>query len=152
MECQKIYDTVRKHLLTQNARSVIYRDDPSAAALVLPEAWESAVRDDEGREFICVYRSPEGRKCAAGVLIPDNLYNPAFEGRKVYCDDIRSSLRLDGERISNAGMTLIRDLQVVHDRYEPATWSQHLDWIAGTYNLKAAGASIAEGNDNGVGS
>ena len=28
----------------------------------------------------CAYRGDEGRKCAAGHLIPDEDYNPAYEG------------------------------------------------------------------------
>jgi hypothetical protein len=28
----------------------------------------------------CSYRTPEGLKCAAGCLIPDDEYNPEFEG------------------------------------------------------------------------
>lgn len=27
----------------------------------------------------CLYRASEGRKCAVGCLIPDELYNPAWE-------------------------------------------------------------------------
>jgi len=28
----------------------------------------------------CLYRGPDGKKCAAGLLIPDELYNPKMEG------------------------------------------------------------------------
>ena len=28
---------------------------------------------------MCLYRSPEGRKCGVGVLIPDELYTPDFD-------------------------------------------------------------------------
>lgn len=28
----------------------------------------------------CVYRGPDGLKCAIGALIPDDLYDPRFEG------------------------------------------------------------------------
>jgi hypothetical protein len=31
----------------------------------------------------CSYRSPNGRKCAAGLLIKDEDYDPAFEGHAV---------------------------------------------------------------------
>ena len=27
----------------------------------------------------CLYRTPDGRRCAVGCLIPDNRYDPAFE-------------------------------------------------------------------------
>jgi hypothetical protein len=29
----------------------------------------------------CYYRMPDGRRCALGVLISDEMYSPAFEGR-----------------------------------------------------------------------
>lgn len=31
----------------------------------------------------CVYRGPNGEKCAAGVNIPDSEYNPQFEGKSI---------------------------------------------------------------------
>ena len=35
-------------------------------------------------EGVCAYRSPNGRKCAAGQLIPDELYDPKIEGASWY--------------------------------------------------------------------
>lgn len=31
----------------------------------------------------CMYRSPDGAKCAAGQLIPDDQYNPAWENKNI---------------------------------------------------------------------
>ena len=31
----------------------------------------------------CVYRGPGGRRCAAGWLIPDDMYSPQMEGASV---------------------------------------------------------------------
>jgi hypothetical protein len=31
--------------------------------------------------WVCDYRSPDGRKCAVGLIIPDEDYRPDFEGR-----------------------------------------------------------------------
>jgi hypothetical protein len=33
----------------------------------------------------CMYRAPSGLSCAVGALIPDNLYDPEFEGDKADC-------------------------------------------------------------------
>lgn len=33
---------------------------------------------------ICKYRTPNGQKCAVGALIPDELYNPSYEGKAVH--------------------------------------------------------------------
>jgi hypothetical protein len=58
----------------------------------------------------CLYRGPDGSKCAAGVLIPDELYNPRFEGTAADQKDVGSILSRLGHDLS-----LVRDLQVVHD-------------------------------------
>jgi len=33
----------------------------------------------------CMYRTHDGLRCAVGVLIPDNLYDPEFEGDTADC-------------------------------------------------------------------
>lgn len=57
MNRQQIFDTVVSKLLIQGQNSV--------------------------DEVVCRYRGPEGRKCAIGHLIPDELYNPDFETRSI---------------------------------------------------------------------
>lgn len=32
---------------------------------------------------VCAYRGAEGRRCNVGLLIPDERYNPAFEGKGI---------------------------------------------------------------------
>jgi hypothetical protein len=54
---QEVFDQVANHLLTQNKRSVSATDNT-----------------------LCVYRSPDGLKCAAGCLIADDEYDPRMEG------------------------------------------------------------------------
>lgn len=54
---QEIFDLVTTHLFTQNRRA---------------EQYDGA----------CAYRF-DGLRCAVGVLIPDNVYCPAFEGKAV---------------------------------------------------------------------
>ena len=54
---QEVFDIVSKHLLKQNERS--------------------GFSDDS-----CSYRGPNGLKCAAGILIPDEEYTfDSFEGK-----------------------------------------------------------------------
>lgn len=36
------------------------------------------------KEYRCEYRTEDGRKCAVGVLIPDELYDPKIEGDNVW--------------------------------------------------------------------
>ena len=39
-------------------------------------------RDVKGNAA-CSYRGPEGSRCAIGLLIPDEVYQPAFEGMDI---------------------------------------------------------------------
>jgi hypothetical protein len=78
---QEIFDTVVRHLKKQGRRAV-----------------------DRGQ---CVYRHPEGLKCAVGCLISDAEYYPRMEGQPVY--DITLPDRLAGHR------RLLSYLQDSHD-------------------------------------
>ncbi|MFN9029662.1 MAG: hypothetical protein ACK54C_01980 [Betaproteobacteria bacterium] len=51
---QDVFDTVLNHLRKQGPAT-----------------------DDRGE---CVYRTAEGKRCAVGVLIPDDMYDPDIEG------------------------------------------------------------------------
>ena len=52
----------------------------------------------------CLYRGPNGLKCAAGHLISDEEYNPSMEGRGA-----RHTLS------SHPHMELISQMQIAHD-------------------------------------
>lgn len=62
----------------------------------------------------CKYRSSNGKKCAVGIIIPDNVYEKRFEGRSInqilkhYCFD--QSWIPDGIRISD-----LKNIQILHD-------------------------------------
>lgn len=45
-----------------------------------PDAELAKTFNDEHEETDCSYRTPEGRKCAVGCTIPDELYDEEFEG------------------------------------------------------------------------
>ena len=47
---------------------------------------QSSMRDDG----YCLYRSPEGLKCAIGALVPDEKYNEDFEGQAASAEAIYS--------------------------------------------------------------
>lgn len=64
-------------------------------------------------ESYCVYRGPNGEKCAVGLLIPDDLYRMEFEGkslRSIVCLD--STLR---KMFSGDTLQLLLDMQSAHD-------------------------------------
>jgi hypothetical protein len=105
---QAIFDQVGKHLLTQNKKSE---------------------RNDK-----CVYRSPEGLKCAAGCLISDEEYNPAMDsdGEGTSWESLikRELIETDKHKF------IIRDLQRIHDDHYPDRWKSKLQDFAETNNLQ----------------
>lgn len=76
----------------------------------------------------CMYRGPDGKKCAVGMFIPDDAYNPNMEGKKAifieqYCPyNINSVMPLY--------LYQMAQLQIVHDHSnELNTLKDMLNWI-----------------------
>lgn len=112
MTKQETFNTSAVHLLKQGERSI----------------------DDGGQ---CMYRDHRGRMCAAGVLIPNELYNVELEGgvvgrREPYHSDRRVD-RLFIELGMDVG--LVSDLQAVHDTEDALDWEQNLRSLAKSHNL-----------------
>lgn len=114
MNRQEIYDTVKKHLLTQGKKSEIV--------------------GNYGAE--CVYRGPDGLRCAIGALIPDYLFDSSMENKTV-----RSLLKDHPEVAEHLGATYSEDraflecLQGIHDCNTPAAWSEQLERLARSLGL-----------------
>lgn len=95
---QPIFDKTVEHLANQGERSI-------------------------GKWFIagnnCLYRGPKGRKCAVGIWIPDDEYNPNFEGDSL--GDLIVDLQYQPPVIREAGVhreqaiTLLCRMQTAHD-------------------------------------
>lgn len=105
---QETFDKVVNHLRKQNCRCM----------------------DSQG----CAYRGENNMKCAAGFLIPDEVYSPELE---------RESVRNCGE-LSRAGhliiglghdIDLVFDLQLIHDGGETEDWEKEFKRVAEKYNL-----------------
>ena len=105
MNAQETFDTVAKHMLTQGRRSTT-----------------------DGANT-CRYRGSEGRKCAAGVLIPDEIYTEEMEGLgwRAVCET--------HPRVPQAHCQLISELQRIHDTAEPLDWPKLLRRLAYAHNL-----------------
>jgi len=61
----------------------------------------------------CMYLSEEGNKCAFGLLIPDELYDPSFEGEtveKLIPNHLPASLIPEGMNLDQ-----VYDIQNIHD-------------------------------------
>ena len=82
----------------------------------------------------CVYRTVDGLKCAAGCLIPDADYKPEFEGlsistfngENIVCDYFKK-LEYD--------INLIKELQEIHDCYDPSFWETRFKALAAKRHL-----------------
>jgi len=103
MDAQTIFNTVATHLAIQGGPAL----------------------NDLGH---CQYRAPNGRKCAAGAMIPDDQYDPRMEGRSVAAEEVSVCFRRDQA-------DLMMSLQGVHDNANRsmeapgATWRG--PWVAG---------------------
>lgn len=69
---------------------------------------------------LCMYRTEDGKKCAAGVFIPDDAYDPKMEGEPWYYVVEKFPMSIpfgeDGHRV-------IGCLQYAHDYVARKEWS-----------------------------
>lgn len=105
---QNIFDFVARKLLEQNSKSqgVLVRED----GLTVPST--------------CLYRGYEGKKCAAGHLIPDEAYSHSMEGRGV------TSVGWFNNHFPDHEIRLLKALQAIHDEVEPILWHFQLRELA----------------------
>lgn len=98
---QEVFDIVKSHLLSQNKRCEI--------------------------RGTCRYRHG-GLKCAAGVLIPEEHYDPSFE-------DMLWSHLVSVNIFPSEHSLLISHLQRIHDMSYPDKWEDELKRVADAYDL-----------------
>lgn len=111
MTNQEIFDKVYTHLITQNAKST------------------------DG-EATCAYRGTEGRRCAIGCLIPDHAYKKELEGFAAGSMYVRPTLNDLGIHVDDpTTLSLLSQLQAVHDVRNPGTWKVDLWVTAEKFNL-----------------
>jgi hypothetical protein len=115
---QEIFDKVVNHLKTQGGKAV----------------------DIEGN---CLYRDPAGRSCAAGCLIPDDIYEQeigsahnslGFAGLVSLSPPVKSLFETVQEGAANA-VELVRSLQLVHDGEKVTDWKSRLSVLAARHGL-----------------
>lgn len=110
---QEVFDIVANHLLTQNARANISSGP-------------------------CLYRAPNGCKCAFGILIPDSIYHPSMEFRSAI-----SVIREYAEAFHSIGINdidhglLCNSLQHIHDSVPVSAWKEELKACANFYSLNS---------------
>ena len=110
MTAQEVFDKVYRHLLTQKAKSNKF--------------------DSDGEEY-CMYRGPNGLKCAVGCLIADEEYSEKFEGVTI-SHLLQHNTALSKYKIHRL---LLKDLQCIHDTYDVNKWPSELAECALKYDL-----------------
>ena len=83
----------------------------------------------------CMYRGPNGLKCAIGMLIPDELYKPRFEGYSASGFGVRKALVKAGVPNTVAFVNFLVRLQKVHDDHLVEDWDCELVNFAHHYDL-----------------
>ena len=115
-ELLAVIDTVTEHLLKQNARS----KDPAIAQ--------------------CLYRGPNGLKCAVGILISDAAYKSNINLLPVYSESVQDALEESGYPVRDDYnlLKLLSDLQDLHDRKEVANWPSELNKLKYRWQCRLA--------------
>lgn len=108
MSAQELFEKVANHLLKQGAKSYLTGGQFSA----------------------CAYRGTEERMCAAGILIPDEVYLRKFE-----C--FRWEALIAYDNFPKEHYQLIVRLQNVHDTYGVPLWREQLIKVAAEFKLDA---------------
>ena len=106
-DLRAIFERVKAHLLAQNCQSMT---------------------DGE-----CAYRGEDGLRCAVGVLIEDRHYSRFFEGGTVCDASVAQALALSGVGVSQRHLSLLADLQNMHDLTGPPYWPTRLEAIERQY-------------------
>jgi hypothetical protein len=115
MTNQELFDFVVGKLREQNKKSI----DPEI------------MREDKP---LCMYRAPDGCRCAAGWLIPDDKYNRHMEGKRIETViEAYKPFKLDLREPRQ--LMLISDLQRVHDNFEVSDWERGFQNAAHSYSL-----------------
>jgi len=107
MNRQKVFNKVRDHLLTQKVRSQTLT----------------------GTVPSCLYRGPNGTKCAIGILIKDEFLDPRDNKAALWgiVPTLEKSLETT---LSMEETEFLADLQQIHDATEVENWKDALDDFA----------------------
>jgi hypothetical protein len=104
IELQTTYNEIVSGLRKQNAKSV-------------------------GENGCCMFRGLNNTKCAIGMILPDELYNPLFDNPKsdltVWSLDI---IKRHNEKLLSA-------LMIVHDQKLIKDWEQQFEGVAVRFGL-----------------
>lgn len=103
---QETFNTIVRHLRAQN---------------------QKAFNPNHGPSGMCYYRYKD-LKCAAGAIIPDELYERGMEGIPICAVNESFNLRLEH-------IELVQSMQYVHDNWEPIDWEEQFIVVAKEFDL-----------------
>ena len=116
LSTQDVFDVIAWNLLRQNARA----------------------REVHGDRSYCRYRASDGRRCAIGFILPDEVYHHTLEGlaaRDLAHQLINTNFGHDFAKLLYRDLDMLTALQKMHDRSPPAWWAVELSMIARRYGL-----------------
>jgi hypothetical protein len=104
-------------------------------------------REDGGTG--CLYRGPDGKKCAIGYLIPDELYDPDMEGRGMSTHAFAKFAKILHWNADD--IEFLSGLQETHDNasmshYFINDFIEYAAMFAAKYNLNTSVLSTARDN------
>ena len=125
---QEIFNQVADHLMKQGRKSLLMTDNYTA---------------------LCAYRGADGASCAVGCLISDDFYSEELEGGGIMAA-VQVALHNSGVPIiDDTFLSLLCQLQNVHDKCEPSRWADDLHVVAMKFGLELPAsvlANLGEGN------
>jgi len=68
-----------------------------------------------GEHEMCRYRCPDGSRCAIGIFISDELYDPEIEQTALVYEDARAAILACVEPDARDHVELLTVLQTAHD-------------------------------------
>ena len=117
MTKQEVFNLVARALAKQGVKSIAAVDDPRFIHMT------------ENNKPMCLYRGPNGTKCAIGHLIPDDKYTPDIEGENIY----------NKQEVLPKGVgkhiDFLLELQDIHDEYPPEEWERQFALLADAHKL-----------------
>lgn len=115
-----VFEHVATHLLTQNAKAQVKGG----------EATKYYEDDEEEANMTCVYRSPDGLRCAIGSIILDSVYDPTLEGKTIVSMEVQEAVEKSvGFGLDTDDIQLLDVLQYIHDSIGVEAWPTKLDKI-----------------------
>ncbi len=83
----------------------------------------------------CLYRHPDGLKCAVGCLIDDQHYSKSLELKGSTHEDVFNALSESGWDVDEM-LDLLNDMQGLHDNLPPDEWETEFIGLARVHGLK----------------